>query len=190
MPPYPLPLVIFAGGKSSRMGRDKALLPFAGYETLAEYQYRRLRPLFSDVFISAKSAKFPFDAPLVLDAADLYAPTAGLLAVYEAMEGDFFALGVDTPFVDERVFSALYDAYTRGGADAVVARTAKGGHPLCAIYTRNLLPALRRSAEAGRHRLHALLNESRVRWVDFDDERLFYNMNTPDQYESARRRGA
>jgi len=34
--------IIFAGGKSSRMGRDKALLPFGGYDTLTEYQYRRL----------------------------------------------------------------------------------------------------------------------------------------------------
>ncbi|WP_456451522.1 molybdenum cofactor guanylyltransferase MobA [Hydrogenimonas sp.] len=184
--PYPLPCVIFAGGKSSRMGRDKALLPFGDYDTLAEYQYRRLAPLFASVHLSTKADKFPFDAPLILDAFDTYAPTAGLLAAFEALGGDFFALSVDTPFADERVFGLLFEAYERGGADAVVARSPSGSHPMCGIYTQNLYPALRAMADAGRHRLGYLLKNAKTRFVDFDDESLFFNMNTPAEYDSAR----
>ncbi|MDP1784432.1 MAG: NTP transferase domain-containing protein, partial [Sulfuricurvum sp.] len=39
---FDLPCILFAGGKSSRMGSDKSLLPFGGYPTLAQYQYERL----------------------------------------------------------------------------------------------------------------------------------------------------
>ena len=49
------PLVIVAGGKSSRMGRDKALLPFGGYSSLAQFQYQKFLPIFEKVYISCKN---------------------------------------------------------------------------------------------------------------------------------------
>ena len=52
--------VIFAGGKSSRMGEDKSLLPFGTYTTLAEYQHAKLSKLFYKVYLSAKKNKFIF----------------------------------------------------------------------------------------------------------------------------------
>ena len=183
---FPIPCVIFAGGKSSRMGRDKALLPFGGYPTLAEYQYRRLLPLFSRVYLSTKSEKFPFDALLILDdeAAETFAPTAGLLGVYGTLQSDFFVLPVDTPFVDEAIMERLFEAYEEGNADAVIARTPRGAHPLCGIYTSALLPKLQEMVRSGNHRLNHLLRISRTRYVDFPDEAPFFNINTPDDYES------
>ena len=66
--PFPLPCVIFAGGKSSRMGRDKALLPFGGEPTLAAYQFTRLSPLFPATYLSAKTAeKFSDAMPVIVD---------------------------------------------------------------------------------------------------------------------------
>ena len=50
-----IPLIIFAGGKSSRMGEDKALLPFGGYPTLTQFQYIKLRKNFQNIYISAKN---------------------------------------------------------------------------------------------------------------------------------------
>jgi len=52
--------VIFAGGKSSRMGSDKALLPFGGYGSLSEFQYHKLSRTFKKVYLSAKEDKFDF----------------------------------------------------------------------------------------------------------------------------------
>ena len=183
-----LPCVIFAGGKSSRMGRDKALLPFGGYDTLAEYQYRRLLKIFKEVYISAKEDKFPFDAPVIYDRVDdgIFAPTVGLLTVMEALEGDFFALSVDAPFVDEGVILRLYGVYRTDEWDAVAAKTPSGIQPMCAIYTRRLKPLLHESVKEGNHRLGYLLKEGRSRIVEFEEEELFFNMNRPNEYEAAK----
>ena len=78
-----IPCVIFAGGKSSRMGRDKSLLPFGGFETLTQYQYERLKKIFANVYISCKNrSKFDFDANFIEDDADFntYAPTSGFIS--------------------------------------------------------------------------------------------------------------
>jgi len=69
-----IPAIIFAGGKSSRMGRDKALLPFGGYQSLAQYQYNKLKTIFKDVYISTKKNKFDFEANLIYDTYQINSP--------------------------------------------------------------------------------------------------------------------
>lgn len=184
--------IIFAGGKSSRMGQDKSLLPFGGFSTLAQYQLERLRPLFAQVSISAKSAeKFPFDVPLIPDPQDAdFAPTAGFVSAFETIGDDrIMVLSVDTPFVDEEVFKALVDA-DEEGLDAVIARTASGSHPMMGIYHRSLLREFDRMLRERDHRLGKLLAASNTQYVEFADEALFANLNHPHEYEAALSRSA
>ena len=100
-----IPCVIFAGGKSSRMGEDKSLLPFSSFDTLAEYQLSRLNKIFKTVYISTKErSKFDFDAAFIEDVKtnNIFAPTAGFVAIFEHIKDDkFFAHSVDSPFVSE-----------------------------------------------------------------------------------------
>lgn len=189
-PPFPLPCVIFAGGKSSRMGRNKALLPFGGTVSLAQYQYDRLAPLFSTTHLSVRdAAPFPADLPTIPDPPDFdgYAPTAGFVAAFRALEAErIFVISVDTPFIDASVIGALLEA-DRDGLDAVVARTSEGPHPLCGIYHRSLLPRFEKMAADDRHRLNDLLNDAHTAFVDFSDESRFANLNHPHEYEAALR---
>ncbi len=185
MPRFQIPCVIFAGGKSSRMGRDKSLLPFRDHSTLAEYQYRRLLPIFKEVYFSAKENKFPFDAPLVADGTDIFAPTSGLLAAFENLRCDFFALSVDTPFVDEETIQKVITAYRKLDAEAVIARSPSGSHPMCGIYTTKLKPKLEKMVEEENHRLGYLLKNADTLFVDFKEDAPFFNMNTPAEYEIA-----
>lgn len=181
------PCILFAGGKSSRMGEDKSLLAFGGYPTLTEFQYERLKTIFSRVYISAKSrAKFDFDAPFILDPADVdYAPTAGFVSMFrELKEERVLVLSVDTPFVDEEVFQALMDADTEN-LDAVIARTGEGSHPMCGLYHRSLLGEFERMLTEGDHRLGKLLSQSKTCYVNFDDDQLFANLNHPHEYQEA-----
>ena len=58
--PFEITCVILSGGKSSRMGEDKSLLPFSSSQTLIQYQYDRLKPYFKNIYISSKVDKFNF----------------------------------------------------------------------------------------------------------------------------------
>jgi len=182
-----LPCVIFAGGKSSRMGQDKSLLPFGSFTSLAEYQYKRLSKLFDNVYISAKENKFSFDAKVIEDrpTANLYAPTAGFEAMFKKLDDErVFVLSVDTPFVGEEEIRALLKNDSEN-IDAVIAETATGRHPMCGIYRRSLLPAFETMLKEGNHRLGQLLKRSNTKFVMFENEEAFANLNHPAEYEEA-----
>ncbi len=181
---FNIPCVIFAGGKSSRMGKDKALLPFKN-STLIRYQYERLVPLFSEVAISTKSDKFDFRAPLILDSSDIFAPTPAFLDII-AQFNEFFALAVDTPFVDEEVIARLYDAAAKHPTkDAIVAKTDYP-HPLVAIYRKSILPHLQRALEEGNYKLNAIIRQADTLFVEFDEEEKFFNINYPEDFTKAK----
>ncbi len=99
--------VIFAGGKSRRMGEDKSKLPFGGYESLARFQYEKLKKIFQKVYISVKDEKFNFTEDLIIENEGNFAPTYGLLECIKTLKKPFFALGVDIPFVDENLIQDI-----------------------------------------------------------------------------------
>ncbi len=186
--PFRISCVIFAGGKSSRMGQDKSLLPFGGYNTLAQYQYQRLSKLFEHVYISAKTNKFDFEARVIEDAPDedLFAPTAGFEAVFRALPDErLFVISVDTPFVSENEIRALLEN-DNGRYDAVIAKTDSGSHPMCGIYHRSLLPVFEQMLDEQNHRLGQMLQRAVTKFVHFGDEAPFTNLNHPHEYEAAR----
>jgi len=185
--PFDIPCVIFAGGKSSRMGQDKSLLPFGGCNTLAEYQYRRLSELFERVYISAKADKFDFDADIIEDlpSQNVFAPTAGFEAMFRQLEDQrVFVLSVDTPFVGEKEIGRLIESDGEE-LDAVIAETPSGTHPMCGIYHRSLHPSFERMLREDNHRLGQLLKASKTAYVLFEEEAPFANLNHPHEYEAA-----
>ena len=183
--------VILAGGQSRRMGRDKALLPFGAYSTLAEYQYRRLQPLFDRVSLSAKERKFPFDAPVIPDQSPEISPMIALASILGRSRADgVFLLGVDMPFVPEEIIEALKEAFDRSPDAAIVAAgNPEGIEPLCAIYRPQILPRVERLLERKIHRLHTLLDEMNTLKIVREDPRAFANLNRPEEYEEAKRSG-
>ena len=188
--PFNISCVIFAGGKSSRMGQDKSLLPFGDFESLTEYQYQRLTKLFENVYISAKENKFDFDAEIIEDSPsdNLYAPTAGFEAMFKKLEDErIFVLSVDTPFISEEEIKILLKNDSES-IDAVIAETASGSHPICGIYHRSLLPAFETMLKEDNHRLGQLLKRSKTKFVKFENEEAFVNLNHLHEYEEARAR--
>jgi len=184
---FDIPCVIFAGGRSSRMGEDKALLPFGDFTTLTEFQYRRLNKLFSKVYISTKKNKFDFKANLILDDKDedIFAPTAGFEALFQVLQEErVFILSVDTPFVSEKEIEILLESDTPE-LDATIASTASGSHPMCGVYHRSLLPAFTQMLKEDNHRLGQLLKKSKTKFVMFEEEKRFANLNHPEEYKEA-----
>jgi len=184
-----IPCVIFAGGKSSRMGEDKTLLPFAGFSTLTEYQYSRLSKIFKDVYISTKfQNKFHFHANFIVDNLEdetLYAPTSGFISAFETLKTEkIFVLSVDAPFVGENEIQKLLNA-DKDDKDATVAQTPRGVEPMCGIYHRSLLDSFLNMQKKNSHKLRYLLKNSKTHYVHFEDERLFLNLNHPHEYKEA-----
>ena len=183
---YNIPAVIFAGGKSSRMGKDKALLPFGTYTSLSAYQYHKLSQLFKSVYLSAKEHKFDFPCKVIEDKHQVYSPLAGFSTLFEVLkETDaLFVLSVDAPLVGEEIIKKLMTIYTQHPSyDAIIAQSPQGIQPLCGIYTRGILPRIQHALEKNQHKLTALLQESHTLYVSFKEELPFANLNTPTEYQ-------
>jgi molybdopterin-guanine dinucleotide biosynthesis protein A len=181
-----LACVILAGGKSSRMERDKTLLPFKGHPTLCEYQYRRMNHLFSHVYISTKeNEKFGFEADFILDEAEDFAPTYALKRILESVAEPYvFVMAVDMPFLSETTINRLAEAFDPA-YDAVIAREDHTVHTLCGIYSKSMLPLFEAAVKADKHKLQLLLQEADTHYVTVDDPRSFVNLNYPHEYEEA-----
>lgn len=187
---FDLPCVIFAGGRSSRMGEDKALLPFGGYNTLTEFQYYRLKKIFKDVFISCKSKeKFSFDAPFIEDTprSNTFAPTAGFVASFATLRSEaFFAISVDAPFINEEIIATLIQSDKELlDVDTTIARSSHGMEPMCGIYHRTLEGEFKKMLDEENHKLGFLLKNVKTNFVEFEQNEAFSNLNHPHEYQEA-----
>jgi len=182
------PCILFAGGKSSRMGTDKALLPFASFTTLTEFQYTRLKKIFQNVYISCKNSdKFDFEADFIEDSvqADIFAPTAGFLAAFRELQTEnIFVLSVDTPFVDAAIIKKIFEAKSTD-FDAVVAQTQEGIQPMCGLYHSSLVSEFQNMQQNNNHKLGMLLKNVKTKYVFFEESEAFFNLNHPDEYKKA-----
>ena len=181
---YNIPAVIFAGGKSSRMGKDKALLPFASFGTLSEFQHHKLLQLFTRVYLSAKKNKFDFNCHVIKDIKEGSSPLIGLISVFETLEvEEVFILSVDAPLVNEDVIEKLWLEKKVTGVDAIIAQSPDGLQPLCGIYRRSILPLACTHLLEDNHRLKSLLKASNVKYIHFDSNTPFTNLNTHEEYQ-------
>ncbi len=163
------------------MGRDKSLLAWEGTDLLG-HTLDRLRTACRHVRILSGAERRYADrgVPVVLDATPDAEPT------------DVLFLGLDLPFVPASLLAHLLELAE--GADAVVPVSPRGEEPLCAVYGHACLAPARRCVAEGRLKMTAFWPEVRVRHVEAadlaafgDPEHLFRNLNTPEEYEAARR---
>lgn len=182
--------VILAGGTSSRMGSNKALLTVDG-TSLIEKIYRTVAQLFGEVVLVTNT---PVDyaflhCPLVVE--DRYpgaGPMAGLHAgLLASREDRIFITACDTPFLNPDVIRMI--CAVDGEHDAVVPLSAGGMEPLQALYGRHCLAIVEQSLEQGDRKLLNLLARVRTRFVTPEElasipgaDLSFCNVNTPDEY--------
>ena len=141
--------LLLAGGRSTRMGRDKAWLEFEG-KPLAGRTLRVLRSVCDEVLIASGDGERlgELRLPQVADVVPDAGPLAGIVAGLEAASHELVAvLAVDMPYASADVFRLLGER--RNGEDAVLPVTARGVEPLHAIYSKAAALALRRAFEAG-----------------------------------------
>ena len=180
--------VIFAGGKSSRMGKDKSLLPFGNYTTLTQFQQAKLSTMFGKVYVSAKEDKFDFDCMVIEDIYTENSPLVGIISIFETLKvEEVFILSVDAPFVQKETIERLL-AHNQTSLDAIVAQSPSGVQPLCGLYKRSILPLAYAQLEKGNHKLGDLLRLANTLYLKFDEDTPFTNLNHPEEYQKALKR--
>jgi molybdopterin-guanine dinucleotide biosynthesis protein A len=187
--------VIQAGGESTRMGGNKALMPFLG-EPLVARVARRLAPLTSEILVTSNSPDdFKFlNLPLVIDLLPGRGALGGLYTALAVVQRPVLAVvACDLPFINPDLLKAQLALLAESGADLVVPESPDGVEPMHAVYRREpCLAAVLRALEAGECRLRGWYSLVNARIMSprevsaYDPEfRSFINLNTPEEFRRA-----
>lgn len=168
------------------MGEDKSLLPFSSSSSLIEFQYKKLKPYFKDVFISAKNDKFDFlqdKTKLIIDKnQDIYSPILALQTILEKFD-KVFIIPVDTPFLTYQTINKLIDESNT--FDITIAQTLLKTHNLCGIFSKEILTFIKKMLKDDIHKINYLIKNSRNQIINFHNEDEFLNLNDKLEYKKA-----
>lgn len=186
---------ILAGGKSSRMGREKALIEFQG-QPLVSWVASVLAPIFNEVRIVTSSHEVA-EASGLLPLTDQYpdrGPLGGIHAALEHFKEPAFIVACDMPFLN-RALIEFMSSYFEG--DALVPMGEFGPEPLHAVYDSHLSQRIAALLTSGERipSLRGLLTEFDTRYIPFKtvqkfapNGRCFTNWNTPEDIQGAQER--
>ena len=188
-----LTLVVAAGGRSTRMGRDKRFLPLAGENLLARTLRRGRDAGFAAIVLAAEEVRSDltalaeeFGAVLVTDEMPAQGPAAALAAGLSAAETEWsLVLSGDMPFYDFALVRELLPE--AAGETQVVLPTLLGyWQPLAALYRRDAGAVFAAAIACGDRKLGIILRDLSVRELPLTaDAGLFFNVNTPAAYRLA-----
>jgi molybdopterin-guanine dinucleotide biosynthesis protein A len=178
---------VLAGGRSRRLGRDKARLLLAG-RPLARWVMAAVGPLAVECWLISNQPleHLGLGFPLLIDVMPGRGALGGLLSVMLVARGSHVLLSAcDTPFLQPALLEAMI-AQARGGSiDAVVCRSSKGLEPLPGVFSCQLLRRLPALVQGEDLRLRTLLNSCRTRILSPEEvvrhdpaELSFFNINT------------
>ncbi|MBL8814599.1 MAG: molybdenum cofactor guanylyltransferase [Planctomyces sp.] len=200
--------VILCGGRSSRMGRDKAMLPF-GNELMLQRVVRivgTVVPAERIVVVAASEQSLPVLSESVLitrDERPYEGPLAGLeagLRTQQDLSDVVFVTSCDVPLLEPRLIKYLFsqiEVDSQGHAadssvDIVVPRDNKFLHPLTAVYRTCVLETISSLLAEGERRPRRLFDCRPARIISVEELKSvdaelnsFRNMNTPEDYHSA-----
>lgn len=161
---------VLAGGESSRMGRDKALLPYQG-TSLVEHIASAVREAAGNVKIIAND-KIPGCGPL-----------GGLFTALSMTETDWnLVVACDMPGISPGPLRILLNRAEISDRDCVAAKSSDGTlEPLCAVYHRRCLPIVARAIRDKRLKMLDLLAELSVEHQPID-RAVLANANTPAEW--------
>ncbi len=190
---------ILAGGRSRRLGRDKAGTLLRG-KPLALWVAAALAPVVQETLLISnyplQHGKLEF--PLVSDLIPGLGAMGGLLtALFYARTPRVVLAPCDTPFLQPDLLRRMLAAASRHKVEAVVCHSRKGLEPLPAVYQTRLFSRLATHLKSGDYRLRSFLAACRtvqltpgdITGVD-PEEHSFFNINTPEDLEQAERLAA
>jgi molybdenum cofactor guanylyltransferase len=187
---------VLAGGKSSRMGRDKAMLEIGGVPMVVRTARLVESVAGTATIVGHASAHEPLDLRWIKDGWPGEGPLGAIVTALLASNAKWsLVVACDLPYVTGEWLEFLIARALPSHADAVLARSERGLEPLCAMYGAHAKEKLNVVLSSGVRKVKEGLNRLDIEtiepdeWKRFDsDGLLFKNMNTPEDYEEARNR--
>jgi molybdopterin-guanine dinucleotide biosynthesis protein A len=185
---------VLAGGKSSRMGADKAFVELGG-RRLLDRALELAGAVASNVRIVGSAEKFTGLGRVVEDEFSNRGPLGGIHAALRASQTELnFVLAVDLPFVEVGFLRYLLNEAQASKAVVTVPHAGGGWQPLCAIYRREFAAVAETALRRSKNKIDPLFGLVEVRVVDDDELKkggfsadMFRNLNTPEELGEASR---
>ena len=187
---------ILAGGESSRMGRDKALLELEGVALIVRTA-RLVESAAERCAIVGDTVRLEgLELDVIDDEFPGAGPLGGIATALRASEAEWnLIVACDLPYLTREWLEFLIGHAMQSEADAVLPMNERGAEPLCAVYRKRADGAIRAALDRGVRKVTDGLAEVRIEfiepreWKGFDsDGLLFKNMNSPADYEEAKLR--
>lgn len=186
--------VVLAGGQSSRMGTNKSLLPINGKAAIVHIVDELVYCVDEVIIIANETKPYEFlQKEIFADRYSNYGPLAGLESALFHQKADlYFLAACDMPFVSCQVYNFLAEQIDQH--DAVIPIYEGREHPLAGVYRKSILPHVQQQIQQKNLRMNSFHSAIKVKYVetygDLDTNLLdkhFFNMNNPEQYETAKR---
>ena len=187
---------VLAGGASRRMGWDKAKLVLGG-KSMLERQVRVLQAVSRSVAVVGPPERCQgLEIRILPDEVPGCGPLGGIYSglLHTRTEYNLF-LGCDLPFIEMRFLCWLVERALQYQTDVTVPKTREGYYQsLCAVYRRRALGTIRAVLAGGRNEVRAFFPRVHGRVIPWTETahagfspRIFVNMNTPEDYEAAKK---
>jgi molybdenum cofactor guanylyltransferase len=183
---------VLAGGKSTRMGSDKAFMQL-GCQTLLARALAAAATVANQVCIVGDPQQFLPFGRVVQDVVPGRGPLGGIHAALRESGTDLnLMLAVDLPFVESRFLAYLIASACQCAAVVTVPRGKDGWQPLCAVYRQEFAVLAERALQKGKNRIDALFSQVETRAISEEESvrmgfsaRMFRNLNTPAEWQKA-----
>jgi molybdopterin-guanine dinucleotide biosynthesis protein A len=191
----PISAILLAGGKSSRLGTDKAKVKLNGESFIIQDIAKKLSAVSDDIVISTNGRRYEDITVPVRWATDVSPGAGSLMGLYSgllAVQYDYaIAVACDMPFINIDLLKCMISM--PHDYDALIPRVGEKTEQLHALYSKKCLPAIENALKSGRLKISAFLSDIRVKYVPedvinrYDPEHLsFFNVNTQEQLKEAK----
>lgn len=181
--------VILAGGESSRMGSNKALLPYRGGRFI-EAIHSQLASIFSEVLLVTNRPE-QYNFLPCRKVMDLYAGMGVLAGIhsglYHSSNQAIFAVACDMPYLVDGLVRHLAGRADAGGV--LIPESPGGLEPLHAVYGKGCLAAIEATLLSGQRRIVSFFDRTNVSRMNLEQVAFFdpafvsfLNINTPGEY--------
>jgi len=177
---------VLVRGNSSRMGRDKAMLPFRG-KTLVQHVAAAVAEAAGSVTLVGAPERYQdLGFPVIADSRPGWGPLAGIHTALGASRAGWNLIAAcDMPAISVPLLRFLLDTAESSGADCLVPSGPSGlPEPLCAVYHSRCLPAIGAALDRHIRKVMDGLAGLRICAPSVPESSWFRNINTPEEWIS------